>query len=605
MSKIKNLRIFNDIINNKKKLTLTVFLLILVPAIIIFAIVRSGGDTSTYEYQMDEIKRTIFSGTTAQEISDSIDKLSPTPTYAIFVSVSDGKAPAEVCVGTGKTLSTAWSDAYENGEKTVKRFGIKTKWVRVDIVDSYDTVTYEELSGTYLKNHSINAFKYGLAFDTEFKYAILAEEINANSIIDYDDDNRFSLARLNKYLKNHKRDTLDELPTGLRVFTTSGYIYDSGNVHKLMNNEWNYSVRKSDASSNISTLKSVINDTAEKLAGSVNSDGYFTYGYSPVKNISIKYTIGEHSQTISALAEKYKIDGNDEIKSAMESAAKYLVSNILSPSDDIALIKSESVDAEDEVYLGDTALATIALIDYSECLKSNTYDDLINKLGAGIELFLDEESGAFEHTLLYPSLEPDDCYRDDKFNAMAAYALCRLYSYTGQQAWIDDAACAANYIIALENPVNLNKWHVLALRELGDNTGSNIYYSSALSYVNDNVSTIASGAVFSPDYLDLLIAGYEIYDKNKGNETLADDIRDFDIYTFTLTAVNYTDFIFNKYYYPENAMYLENSAELVGNFYSSDDCFSTDAGVMQGYLYSLCRYYNYYDKLTKLYDSLK
>lgn len=605
MTKIKNLKIFNDIINNKKKLALTVCLLILVSAIIFFAIVRSGGDISTYEYQMDEIKRTIFSGTTSQEISDSINKLSPTPTYAIFVSVSDGEDSAEVCVGTGKTLSAAWMDAYENGKNTVKHFGIKTKWVRVDIVDSYDTVTYEELSGTYLKNHAINAFKYGLAFDTGFKYAVLAEEINANNIIDYDDDNRFSLGRLNKYLKNHKRDTLDELPTELRVFTTSGYIYDSGNVYKLMNNEWNYSVRKSDASSNISTLKSVINDTAEKLADSVNSDGYFTYGYSPIKNISIKYTIGEHAQTISALAEKYKINGNDEIKAAMESAAKYLVSNILSPSDDIALIKSESIDAENEVYLGDTALAAIALIDYSECLKSKTYDELINKLGAGIELFLDEESGSFEHTLLYPSLEPDDCYRDDKFNAMAAYALCRLYSYTEQQGWIDDAACAANYIIALENPVSLNKWHVLALRDLGDKTGSNIYYSSALSYVSDNIRTIASGAVFSPDYLDLLIAGYEIYDKNKSNETLADDIMDFDIYTFTLTTVNYTDFIFNKYYYPENAMYLKNSEELVGNFYSSDDCFSTNAGVMQGYLYSLCRYYNYYEDLTKLYDSLK
>lgn len=602
---VKSGKILQPIINDKKKLIALTAAVVLITALIIF-LAASGGNTEAYEYQADKIKRTVFSNEVSQKIISDMQKSSPSPIYAVLISVCDGKEAAKVTAGTGSSLTEAWNEAYKNGKKTVRRFNIETKWVRADVVNTVDAVTPESLKGKYLKSSAKNSLHYGISFSDDYENAVLAEEINANGIINYDDGAELSLEKLNSYLKTQKKSSLKALPDKMRVFTAQSFICSDDNVYGLMNDTANSNIRSTAITRNKTKLEDIIRQLSEKLSGSLSEDGIFTYYLNPYdeKGALDGYDIAAHCKTVSALAERYRALPDKSLKKLIDLTLPYITKSLSSPdkSSEFAFARNGE---HDEVYLGDTALAAVALADYIDitALKSPEAEEALLKLGNGIMKFMDEESGVFEHTLLYPSLEPDDCFRDETYNSLAAYALCRIYEVTGDQEWIDSAALATDRIIASSGIQSINKWYILSLEKLGKLTGNNNYYITALNYVNDNISEIADGSVCNPEYLDLLISAYNIFAETDKNTYVLSKTQDFDAYAFSLTLSNYTDFLFNRYYYPENAMYFDNAEALLGNFFSPENDFVSSADTVQGFLHSFSLYYSRFDALSVLYSS--
>ena len=152
-----------------------------------------------------------------------------------------------------------------------------------------------------------------------------------------------------------------------------------------MHDKWNYNVRKENIAVNKSALEGINNNLSEKLIGSISEDGDFTYYISPIDGLSYKadYTLGDHSKAISALIAQYKAHPNDDLRSVIDSAVVYLTNNICSPDSELSFLKQKS---SEKIYLGDTALAVIALIDYSEAFNvknddnKNLYNIIINDI---------------------------------------------------------------------------------------------------------------------------------------------------------------------------------------------------------------------------------
>ncbi|SMP56568.1 glycosyl hydrolase family 88 [Anoxynatronum buryatiense] len=518
--------------------------------------------------------------------------------YGVFFSISDTTSRAAVVNGQGTTLQEAWDAAVANATDLMKTTLMEPVWVKVDVVDHREPLPSEDLQGV-LQPYRNEFFRKGIAFDEAFETAFLEAEINGNKLIDYD-EKVLSLETIQQYLETFSRPVVDEIPRQLFLFTALGWFCDeAGSVYPLYGYEGNgydYGRRKVEAFDR-EVAASVILSATGWLAGEVQEDGAFIYGYYPTYDRQFTaYNLLRHAVSIQPFMWTYDMTGVDTHADAARATLDFLTEDhVVYLRPDTAFIIDRP---NDEIKLGGNALAIITLMQYMDTYDTDEYLSLCVYLGNGILELMDEEAGTFYH-VLNTDFSPKDAFRTVYYDGESAYALALLYEMTGNDKWLDAARSAVENFIREDYTRHRDHWVAYALNEVTRHDPNQRYYEFALRNVQENLNAIYHRDTSYHTYLELLMASFDLYHRIKENNLQVDYMAHFDEAFFIDTIFHRAEHMLNGFFYPEYSMYLRNPQRINGTFFIRHDGYRVRIDDVEHFIAGYYNFWRHYEALRE------
>lgn len=587
----------------KKSRAKCVFIIACVLVILIVAVVAVGyissqnkraDDIELFGRKSALLKEQVLSDARASELSGEIED--GLPDSVVFISICNGEERAKVFTGTGADKETAWNDAYSQAKAFVEENSYNCLWVKADLVGEAKTLNTEEFS-TELHHFRPEFFRKGISFDKEFNTALLEAELNGAKILDYDKE-CVNLTYLKTYLKKEGRTAISSLPDEYVVFRCIGWLCDEdGKVFELISDDAEYGRRKVDTVDKDYAAMLVENASAF-LIDQVKDDGSFVYGIYPRFDNDINnYNIVRHASTLWSLVCQYRMTGNDKLVNVIDKAVDYMIDNAVINADNSTAYLYEK--KSDEIKLGGCGVAVVALTEYMDAFDSDKYKDVAVKLGNGILTMLNEETGEYYHVL------NGDCSRKEQFRTVyydgeATFALCRLYSLTGDEKWLNAAKSAVEHFIDADYVQFKDHWVAYSMNEITKYVDDDRYYTFALRNAQENLNTIYYRDTTYHTYFELLMSTFELYDRMNERGIHVDYLDDgFDLNYFLKTVYKRADHMLNGYFYPEYAMYMANPNRVLDTFMVRHDGYRIRIDDVQHNVGGYYLYYKNYDKLVE------
>lgn len=587
----------------KKSRAKCVFIIACVLVILIVAVVAVGYISSQnkrtdnielFDRKSALLKEQVLSDARASELSGEIED--GLPDSVVFISICNGEERARVFTGTGADKETAWNDAYSHAKAFVEENSYNCLWVKADLVGEAKTLNTEDFS-TELHHFRPEFFRKGISFDKEFNTALLEAELNGAKILDYDKE-CVNLTYLKTYLKKEGRTAISSLPDEYVVFRCIGWLCDEdGKVFELISDDAEYGRRKVDTVDKDYAAMLVENASAF-LIDQVKDDGSFVYGIYPRFDNDINnYNIVRHASTLWSLVCQYRMTGNDKLVNVIDKAVDYMIDNAVINADNSTAYLYEK--KSDEIKLGGCGVAVVALTEYMDAFDSDKYKDVAVRLGNGILTMLNEETGEYYHVL------NGDCSRKEQFRTVyydgeATFALCRLYSLTGDEKWLNAAKSAVEHFIDADYVQFKDHWVAYSMNEITKYVDDDRYYTFALRNAQENLNTIYYRDTTYHTYFELLMSTFELYDRMNERGIHVDYLDDgFDLNYFLKTVYKRADHMLNGYFYPEYAMYMANPNRVLDTFMVRHDGYRIRIDDVQHNVGGYYLYYKNYDKLVE------
>lgn len=510
----------------------------------------------------------------------------------VIISISNKKDKAIVKRGTGSSVDEAYKNAKNMIDQYVASHNYDVQWTKVDIVKDKKQLSLHELESeiSEVKDYS---YRNGIMLDVENRKIILTEaELNSNSIIDYyycDID----LNNLNTYLSKSNESTLSSLPNTITVFSTTSYFYDKDNCYELHNEGPNTGRRKQENLQK-SELESILDTATNYLSNLVQEDGCFIYGFNPLTNKkNSDYNILRHAGSVWSLIANY--DGTEIQKQKIEKSLAYLNKTICYDDNQAYVIEEKS----DEIKLGGNALTIIAMCEYTTHFEDITYVETLKKLGNGI-LRMQEKDGSYIHTLNLDYSNKDKT-RTVYYDGEATFALCKLYGLTKDEKYLTAAKKALTYFIANDYTQYSDHWISYAINEVTKYVNDKNFYELGLKNIAYNLDEISKKDYTSHTNFEMLLQGFELYNRIKENNIELNYMKTFPLEKFIKILKEKADFQLNSYLYPEIAMYLDNPSKYCGSFFIRNSSFQIRIDDIQ---HSLLGYYYYSKNFDKINTNL-
>lgn len=512
--------------------------------------------------------------------------------FVLFLSASDGTQRAQVFTGKGATLEKAWRDADAQTKVYVKESGMEPIWLKADVVFTQERVTAKELDKRVRRSRH-EFFRYGIAFDDDYNTALLEAEMNGSKIYEYDNggiDQKY----LNNYLKRANRDQVDNPPEAYTIFQCKGWICDEAdNVYPLIDNGLSYG-RRSVAALDKAYVEQILKHASSFLVDQIRPDGSFVYGMYPRFDNDIdNYNIMRHASTLWSLVCRFRMQPSPELKATIDSAFDYMLTQIIYDADGNAYLHEAK---SDEIKLGGNGVAIVAMTEYMDVLVSDKYMEVCRRLGGGILTMLDQQTGEFWH-VLNGDFTRKEAYRTVYYDGEATFGLCRLYSLTEDQKWLDAAVSAVDHFIAADYTQYKDHWVAYAMNEITKSIPDNPdYYAFALRNAQVNLETIRDRDTTYHTYLELLMSTFEVYDRMRQLGIPADGL---DLKEFLNTIYTRVDRQLDGYFFPEYAMYMKNPQRVLYTFMVRHDGYRIRIDDVQHNIGGCYLYYKNYDKLVQ------
>ena len=568
----------------------------IVAAVVILYLVSAGKKDdalASFDKKAELLREQVLSDKRSDEISGDIEE--GLPDNVVFLSVCSGEERAKVFTGTGVDRKAAWLSAYNQAKSFIENENYNAIWLKADLMSeakTYDTVEFS----TELHHYRPEFFRYGIAFDKSFETAILEAELNGAKILDYENE-CVDESYLNTYLKKAGRSPLSSLPDSYVVFKCVGWMCDENDeVYDLISDIDDYGRRKVDTVDKEYAAE-LVKNASGFLIDQVKDDGSFVYGYYPRfdKNID-NYNIVRHASTLWSLVCQYRMTGNEELVPVIDRAIDYMVENaIVERNDEISYLYEEK---SDEIKLGGCGVAVVALTEYMDAFGSDKYKDLAIKLGNGILTMLDQNSGEYYHVLDGEFIKKEQ-FRTVYYDGEATFALCRLYSLTSDEKWLDAAKSAVEHFISADYVQYKDHWVAYSMNEITKYVDDERYYTFALRNAQENLDTIYNRDTTYHTYFELLMSTFEIYDRMIERGIHVDYLDNgFDLEYFLRTIYKRADHMLCGYFYPEYAMYMANPNSILDTFMVRHDGYRVRIDDVQHNVGGYYLYYMNYDKLV-------
>lgn len=499
--------------------------------------------------------------------------------HAVFFSVCNGTERALVYGAAGETLEAAWQAASGKAEAGLRKRGPDPLWVRADIVYLSQSIRAAALAGIN-EVYSPGGFRFGLALDGGFDTALLEAELNCRGIYDYENGG-VDLARLNGYLEEQGRETVEALPEEYTAFQTAGWLCDeTGGVLPLGAEEPGFG-RRQYTQLDGTTAAALALDGADYLA-KLTEDEAGWKALAPALR----------AQCLGAMAQAYRLTRDEALAAAIDKAASGLAEILAYTDNDMAYLLEDG-----EITLRGCALTLTAMAECTEASGSGAYVPVCEALGRGLLSLLDTETGRFTYVLdgetMAKKEAPDGA---SAWDGMGAAALCRLYGLTEDTMWLWAAGLVLDRMSAEDYALHASAWTSYAAAEMTRyETGRTDDYLLALRNAQQNMADIYSADPADPEGLELLLASYRCYRQMLDTGYAAGGFE----------AGLLLDVIFaqaqkqlDSYQFPEQAMYLDNPQEALGTFVNRTAGFQVLPEEVCGQIRGFLLYAGLYDQLT-------
>ena len=569
-----------------KKLLWLLPVLAVIIALTIWFMPRTNENQKIFQSKADLLKAEVVTDETIEVLGDApVESVG----YVVFFSVCDGSTRANVYNGTGSTLNVAWDNAVKLTLKNIKKESGEPQWVRADVVSKSWPVNSLDILNELADTPS--GFDYhGLSFDPEFKTAFPEGWMNGSGLYDYKED-RVSMELLNDWLSENNRETLQILPDNMVEFECLGWFCDENDEIYEICQEGADTGRRMVSALDADYAENIIDNASSFLLNQVQDDGSFIYGIRPQFDKDIDdYNILRHSGTIWSLICRYRMFPDDELKKKIDSTIGYMLDQVRYDEDGAAYLL-EATDSE--FKLGANGIAVVTLTEYMDVFQNEDYRDVCEALGEGILKQQDPEDGSYWH-VLFTDFSKLEEFRTVYYDGECTFALTRLYSLTKDQKWLDAACKAIDHFIAADYTQYRDHWVAYSLNEVTKYVDRQEYYDFALANATNNYAKILGRARTYPTNLELLISSFETWQRmvDKGIDT-----GDFEVQDLLDAIAARANRQLSGYFYPEQAMYMQNPQRILGSFMMRNDKFRVRIDDVQHNIGGYYLYWKNYDAM--------
>lgn len=513
--------------------------------------------------------------------------------YVVFFSATAGKDRAMVVSGTGKTVEAAWKAAEEALQSYVKTQDKRMRWVRADVVTHVEMVSSASLAET-LADYREGYFRQGIAFDGAFKHALLEAELNAASVIDYE-EHSVSLQNANIYLANAGREGVSVMPNTVLLFTTAGYFCDENDDVVTLSTEGSSYGRREVEAVDKDMAIDLVTGGERYLVSALRNGGRFFYGYLPASNRKlVNYNMVRHCGTIWSLCQAQQLTGDDTLQLSIDQAIEYMKA-FIATKDSAAYVLS---DEKDEISLGANALAILALTEYGQAFDTKEYDDLVTQLAAGILSMQNSSTGQFTH-VLNSDYTVKKAFSTVYYDGEATFALVRAYARTKEERFLDGAKKAADWMVEEKYEQHGDHWVAYAMNELTKYAPDEAYFTLGLKNAQENMEAIRRRQTTSPTSLELLMATFEMVDRIETGKIKVGYLSSFNEKVLFKAIGERAQIMLDGYFYPETAMYMVYPQRVAYTFFVRQDRFRVRIDDVQhnmGAYYAFIRNYEKWQK---------
>lgn len=506
---------------------------------------------------------------------------------AVFISICNSMEKAIVFRATGDTLDSAFNQ--------VKQFVIDflhmnkkfdPYWVKLDIVKVCEEVNGAGVS-ELIKECSSGYNIAGLSFDEEFKSALLPQEIDSGELFDYEND-EISIENLNILLGKEKEEYIEELPELFYTFSCLSWLCDDKSFVKELSSEYpSYGRRDMSATDEVTIGMSAW--AVNYMQEFIGDDGKFIHNYYPTLGYEHPdYSNDDHAGAVWTLLEFYKSQKSEKLKHKIDLAIDYLLSTIVYDGDKAYAVNSDEITADT------TSLYITALVEYMRVFETEEYIDVCKQLGNGILNLVDTDK--FSYTKSLNSDLSENKIETGFEDAKALLGLVKLASYSGDTKYSEPVDKALAHLVNEQYVEKADPWlsQVLLDVVIYTNADENLC-TFALANAQNNLETISGRYGTNPQDLELLLCAYKSYLVAKANGT---NIDGFNEYSLVQTIRLQVEKIFDGYFYPEYAMYMQNPRMVIGSFFERGNRFRVSIANQYHNVLALLSYTDCYESLV-------